>query len=72
MDFEKLYDKQFPIIYRYLTVLCGNPSLAEELTQETFYRAIEHSTSFRGKCKLSVGGKKPVRYLLNIILLMQK
>lgn len=54
MDFERLYDEQFPIVYRYLTVLCGNPSLAEELTQETFYRAIEHSTSFRGECKLSV------------------
>ena len=54
MDFERLYDEQFPIVYRYLTVLCGNPSLAEELTQETFYRAIEHSTSFRGEYKLSV------------------
>ena len=54
MDFEKLYDEQFPIVYRYLTVLCGDPSLAEELVQETFYRAIQHSASFRGECKLSV------------------
>lgn len=54
MDFEKLYDEQFPVVYRYLAVLCGDPSLAEELTQETFYRAIQHSASFRGECKLSV------------------
>lgn len=54
MDFEKLYDEQFPMVYRYLAVLCGDPSLAEELVQETFYRAIQHSASFRGECKLSV------------------
>lgn len=54
MDFEKLYDEQFPMVYRYLAVLSGDPSLAEELTQETFYRAIQHSASFRGECKLSV------------------
>ena len=54
MDFEKLYDEQFPMVYRYLAVLSGDPSLAEELTQETFYRAIQHSGSFRGECKLSV------------------
>lgn len=54
MDFEKLYDEQFPMVYRYLAVLCGDPVLAEELAQETFYRAIQHSASFRGECKLSV------------------
>lgn len=54
MDFEKLYDEQFPVVYRYLAVLCGDPALAEELAQETFYRAIQHSVSFRGECKLSV------------------
>lgn len=32
MDFEKLYDEQFPMVYRYLAVLSGDPSLAEELT----------------------------------------
>ncbi|MCI9555888.1 sigma-70 family RNA polymerase sigma factor [Oscillospiraceae bacterium 50-16] len=54
MDFEQLYQEQFPIVYRYLAALCGSASLAEELTQETFYRAVEHSASFRGECKLSV------------------
>ena len=54
MDFDQLYKEQFPVVYRYLTGLCGNQALAEELTQETFCRAIEHSASFQGKCRLSV------------------
>lgn len=54
MDFDQLYQEQFPVVYRYLTALCGNQALAEELTQETFYRAIEHGDSFRGECRLSV------------------
>ena len=54
MDFDQLYKEQFPVVYRYLAGLCGNQALAEELTQETFCRAIEHSASFQGKCRLSV------------------
>lgn len=54
MDFEQIYSEYFPRVYRYLLSLCSDPSLAEELTQDTFYRAIEHSGIFRGECKLSV------------------
>ena len=54
MDFEQIYDQYFPRVYRYLLSLCSDPSLAEELAQDTFYRAIEHSGAFRGECKLSV------------------
>ena len=36
MDFEEVYAKEFPVVYKYLLVLCGNQALAEELTQETF------------------------------------
>lgn len=54
MDFEEVYTKEFPVVYKYMLVLCGNQALAEELTQETFYRAIQNSGTFRGTCKLSV------------------
>lgn len=54
LDFEEVYTREFPGVYKYLLALCGNPTLAEELTQETFYRAIQNSTTFRGTCKLSV------------------
>ena len=49
MDFDQLYKEQFPVVYRYLTGLCGNQALAEELAQETFCRAIEHSASYYNK-----------------------
>ena len=47
IDFDQLYKKQFPVVYRYLTGLCENLALADELAQESFYRGIEHSASFK-------------------------
>ena len=52
--FEAVYEELFPQVYRYLLVLCGDRDLAEELTQETFFQAIQHIDSFRGDCKLYV------------------
>lgn len=40
-------------VFKYLMTLCGNEELAEELTQETFYRAIRSSGKFDGSCKVS-------------------
>ena len=54
MDLEEVYTREFPGVYKYMLALCGDPTLAEELTQETFYRAIQNSGTFRGTCKLSV------------------
>lgn len=54
MDFEEVYAREFPGVYKYLFALCGEQTLAEELTQETFFRAIQNSDTFRGTCKLSV------------------
>jgi RNA polymerase sigma-70 factor (ECF subfamily) len=54
LDFEEVYTREFPGVYKYLLALSGSPALAEELTQETFYRAIKNSETFRGTCKLSV------------------
>lgn len=54
LDFEEVYTQEFPGVYKYLFALCGEQTLAEELTQETFYRAIQSIETFRGTCKLSV------------------
>ncbi len=40
MNIEKIYNQYFRIIYRYLLSLCGDPHLAEELSQETFLKAL--------------------------------
>lgn len=54
MDFEKMYSDYFDIVYGYVLSLCKDKSLAEEITQDAFFKALKHISSFRGECKLSV------------------
>lgn len=53
-DFEAIYVQHFDGVYKYVFSLCGNETIAEEITQEAFYRAMEHIDKFEGKCKLYV------------------
>jgi len=50
---EQIYKDYAQMVYRYLLSLSHDPSLAEEITQETFYRAIRSIHRFDGSCKLS-------------------
>ena len=52
--FQDVYDLYFRDVYRYALSLCRNESLAEEITQETFYKALNRLDSFDGKSKISV------------------
>ena len=38
-DLERLYHEHYGFIFKFLVSLCHDLSLAEELTQETFFRA---------------------------------
>lgn len=53
-DFEAIYIQHFDSVYKYVFSLCRNEVVAEEITQETFYKAMEHMDKFDGKCKLYV------------------
>lgn len=53
-DFQEVYNLYFRDVYRYALSLCRNESMAEEITQETFYKALDKLESFDGKCKVSV------------------
>lgn len=53
-EFEKLFNENRDFIFRYLTKMTQDASLAEELTQETFFRAYMNYTSLRNKDKASV------------------
>ena len=53
-DFQEVYSLYFREVYRYALSLCRNESVAEEITQETFYKALANLDSFDGKCKISV------------------
>lgn len=50
---EKDFEEYGMFVFKYLMSLCGNADLAEELTQETFYRTIRSSGKFDGNCKVS-------------------
>lgn len=53
-EFEKLYKNYYPQVYRYVLKLCGDENLAEEITQETFFKVLKKVDSFKGECKFSV------------------
>lgn len=49
MDFEKLYHAYFLKIYSFALLIVKNPDLAEEITQETFFKALKANRQFEGK-----------------------
>lgn len=53
-EFEELYSRYFRDVYRYAYRLCRSESEAEELTQETFFRALKSIDRFHGECRVYV------------------
>jgi len=53
-EFREVYDKYFREVFRFALAITRDESLAEEITQETFYKALEKLDSFDGRCKISV------------------
>ena len=49
---QKLYETCYMRVYSYVMTLAGAKDLAEEITQETFFRAIRARESFRGDSEL--------------------
>lgn len=50
---EEIYKENFNLVYKYLFCLTHDLNISEDLTQETFYKAIENIDKFKGECKLS-------------------
>lgn len=53
-DFGRIYTEYFSDVYKYVLSLCQNEAVAEEITQETFFKAMRHIDKFNGNCKLYV------------------
>lgn len=47
--FEKLYETYFMRVYSYVMTLAKRQYIAEEITQETFYRSFTAKSTFRGE-----------------------
>lgn len=54
MDLEKLYHDYFKVVYKYILSLSKDPLTAEEITQETFFKAMKKINEFRGDCSVRV------------------
>lgn len=53
-DFQEVYDLYFQDVYKYALSLSRDAQTAEEITQETFFKALKNIDSFKGECRLYV------------------
>lgn len=51
-SFDQIYERYFDPVYRYALSLSGDPHTAEEITQETFFKALRSLDRFRGDSSL--------------------
>ena len=49
-----IYKQYFETVNKYLFCLTHNNDISEELTQETFYKAVKKIDTYKGECKISV------------------
>ena len=52
-DFEELYQRFFKDVYLFVLSMSRDPHTAEEVTQETFFRALKEIRHFRGNCSVT-------------------
>ena len=52
--FEEVYRRYFADVYKYVLALSRDETVAEEVTQETFFKALTAIDGFRGQCQLRV------------------
>ena len=48
MELDEVYKQYFNDIYRYVYSLSGNSSISEEITQETFFKALKAIDKYEG------------------------
>ncbi|MFR0822804.1 MAG: RNA polymerase sigma factor [Clostridia bacterium] len=53
-DMAQIYEQYFETVNKYLFCLTHNNDISEELTQETFYKAVKKIDTYKGDCKMSV------------------
>jgi RNA polymerase sigma-70 factor (ECF subfamily) len=54
MEFEKIYTTYFRDVFLYIRRLSNDGHIAEEITSETFFKAMNSLDSFRGDCDIRV------------------
>lgn len=54
MEFDQIYSTYFKSVYHYIWQLSGNEHIAEEITSETFFKAMKSIDNFRYECDMCV------------------
>lgn len=54
MEFEQIYNRYFNDVYKYIRKLSNNEHIAEEITSETFFKAMKSLDSYRNECDFRV------------------
>lgn len=54
MDIETLYQDYFSVVYKYVLSISKDSLTAEEITQETFFKALKKIDDFRGESSIKV------------------
>lgn len=52
IDFEELYSRFFKDVYLFVLAMSKDSHIAEEITQETFFKALKEIKRFRGDCSV--------------------
>lgn len=52
MEFEQIYKEYYKEIYYFVLAMSSSDDIAEEITQETFYKAFKGIKRFQGECTL--------------------
>lgn len=52
IDFEDMYERYFHDVYLFVLAMSKDPHIAEEITQETFFKALKELKHFRGNCSV--------------------
>lgn len=52
MNFEDIYRMYFKDVYLFVLSMSKNPDIAEEITQETFFKALKNINKFKRNCSV--------------------
>lgn len=52
MNFGDTYERYFKDVYLYMLAVSKNEDIAEEITQETFFKALKEIKNFKGNCSV--------------------
>lgn len=52
MNFEEIYQLYFKDVYLFVLAMSGDANIAEEITQETFFKVLKNIERFEGRCSV--------------------